>query len=251
MSTPRPRIRSEALYRLRLAGQRDEFEAILRSLIPEDDKKHGYKTVAWSAKADDFWLAVHEFEPLPPVEARPKLLERYKEANWDRQLMAALRKKLSNRQEVDGLSDQAVLINLTDDELYRALETLGDPPPQTEQEEEKYEEPPTNNPDWPFLITKKQAAQQVFECRGRSSSYVDDVMWVADNLDNHKACPREAPSNRAWSILLLASSNNAQRAKFLNEVLKQVMLKNEQDSEQTRQVEDDKREIFRLLEQFE
>lgn len=58
--------------------------------------------------------------------------------------------------------------------------------------------------DWPFAISRSDAAQEIAEGIGRTSSYAERVEWVSQHLEMPTATPRKAPCNAAWSMLAWA-----------------------------------------------
>jgi hypothetical protein len=63
---------------------------------------------------------------------------------------------------------------------------------------------PNPQVDWPFAISRSDAAEEIAEGTGRTSSYAKRIAWVSQHLDMPTATPRKAPCNAAWSMLAWA-----------------------------------------------
>ena len=144
--------------------------------------------------------------------------------------------------EVDTWTPRAVLRNCPRDVFYKVLEQYPPLPP------EKRTVKPTD--EWPFTISKQQAASELALGEHRDSNYDRDVGWVAVNVGNEEARPSTAPSNAAWQLLLQAGENSANKRMFYEKHWKSVEERKQKVDEETVQRRSEIQQ-FSLLDQFE
>lgn len=101
-------------------------------------------------------------------------------------------------------------------------------------------------PDWPFRISRGEAALELADGEGRTSSYADRVEWVAQHLDMPSATPLTAPCNAAWSMLVWATVN---RKDFFAQQ-RQIMSKRELEHAEEAELDADLKRFEDLIGQF-
>lgn len=91
-----------------------------------------------------------------------------------------------------------------------------------------------------------EIARQLDEGQGREADYTECVLWVADNIDNARALPLDAPSNVAFSMLLSAREDRKGFYSGLRQTMQnlQKLRAGEITDEQTS-------ELISLIEKFE
>jgi hypothetical protein len=100
--------------------------------------------------------------------------------------------------------------------------------------------------EWPFEIDREAARDQLIECGGRESKYVDRVEWVSHNLDNPLATPSSAPCNASWSMLVWATVN---RKDFYAQ-LGRTMGKQDGEGEEEKEIRADFGRFEKLIDGF-
>jgi hypothetical protein len=101
-------------------------------------------------------------------------------------------------------------------------------------------------PDWPFRISRDEAALELGEGEGRTSSYADRVEWVSQNLDMPSATPLAAPCNAAWSMLVWGTVN---RKEFFAQQ-RQLMSKRELQHAEEAELDADLKKFEDLISRF-
>jgi hypothetical protein len=103
-----------------------------------------------------------------------------------------------------------------------------------------------SQPDWPFRISRGEAALELADGEGRTSSYADRVEWVSQNLDMPSATPLAAPCNAAWSMLVWGTVN---RKEFFAQQ-RQLMSKRELEHTEEAELDADLKKFDDLISRF-
>jgi hypothetical protein len=98
--------------------------------------------------------------------------------------------------------------------------------------------PEKDDPDgelkWPFRVSRESAAAQLREIHDKEASFYYEVEWIAKNLSNIEAQPNDAPSAKAWELLVTSVQNAKSREMFFDKYYFRVRMKEEKDEETSR-----------------
>lgn len=111
----------------------------------------------------------------------------------------------------------------------------------------RFEQDRNGDPNWPFLISKEDAAQELVEGEGRTTAYGERLEWVSQHMDRIDMTPAGAPCNASWSLLWFAVR---WPDKFYAQQ-KQHMSKADTDGEEERQLDADLNRFDRFFKKFE